>query len=192
MTPGVLTECDRSSGGCREVASSRQLGELLKPAARPRKGWVMSTKLQGLIVAGVDGSDQSLQAVRYAVQEAQRLDVGIRLVHATPETVPLGTKLPLISFRVGRPDRVHGLVDLGRRAGCRAPEAGCRHHGSPRARHQSSHGAPAQGRSCGHLVCPTSCVETEPLAPRLGTIQLTFEQGTLDALHVEALGFRGR
>ena len=57
----------------------------------------MSTKLQRPIVVGVDGTDQSRLAVRYAVLEAQRRDCGLRLVHAAPETVPMAPMLPLIS-----------------------------------------------------------------------------------------------
>jgi nucleotide-binding universal stress UspA family protein len=49
------------------------------------------------IVVGVDGSDQSMQAVRYAVQEAQRQSCGLTLVHALPENVPVAPMLPLVS-----------------------------------------------------------------------------------------------
>ena len=70
----------------------------------------MSTKLHDLIVVGVDDTDQSLQAVRYAVQDAQRLGCGLRLVHATPETLPMALTLPLIS--VETLDRVsHRIVN---------------------------------------------------------------------------------
>lgn len=57
----------------------------------------MSVNLERPIVVGIDGSDQSMQAVRYAVQEAQRMHCGLRLVHATPETVPMAPMLPLVS-----------------------------------------------------------------------------------------------
>lgn len=57
----------------------------------------MSTNLQRPIVVGVDGTDQSMLAVRYAAREAQSLGCGIRLVHATPEIVPMAPMLPLIS-----------------------------------------------------------------------------------------------
>lgn len=57
----------------------------------------MSTELQSPIVVGVDGTDQSMLAVRYAVQEAQSLGCGIRLVHAAPEMASTTTTLPLIN-----------------------------------------------------------------------------------------------
>jgi len=57
----------------------------------------MSGKLQRPIVVGVDGTDQGTLAVRYAVDEAQRLRCGIRLLHVAPETVPIAPMLPLIS-----------------------------------------------------------------------------------------------
>lgn len=59
----------------------------------------MTTESQGPIVVGVDGSDESLLAVRYAVQEAQRQGCGLRLVHATPETAPMAPMLPLIDVQ---------------------------------------------------------------------------------------------
>lgn len=57
----------------------------------------MSTKMRLPIVVGVDGTDRSMRALQFAVQDAQRLGCGLRLVHATPETVPMAPMLPLIS-----------------------------------------------------------------------------------------------
>lgn len=57
----------------------------------------MNTNSRIPIVVGVDGTDQSMRAVRYAVAEAQRQQCGLRLVHAIHETAPLAPMLPLIS-----------------------------------------------------------------------------------------------
>jgi len=57
----------------------------------------MESKWERPIVVGVDGTDQSRLAVRYAVLEAQRLGCGLRLVHAGPEVGPRTPELPLIS-----------------------------------------------------------------------------------------------
>lgn len=48
------------------------------------------------VVVGIDGTDQSLRAVRYAALEALRLGSRLRLVHAQPETTPLAPMLPLV------------------------------------------------------------------------------------------------
>ncbi len=50
------------------------------------------------IVVGVDGSEQSDRAVRYAVAEARRGGAGITLVHAVHETAPMAAMLPLYSM----------------------------------------------------------------------------------------------
>jgi nucleotide-binding universal stress UspA family protein len=42
------------------------------------------------VVAGVDGSEQSDRAVRFALAEARRRDVGVLLVHVVPVTAPMG------------------------------------------------------------------------------------------------------
>jgi nucleotide-binding universal stress UspA family protein len=47
------------------------------------------------VVIGVDGSAGSLAALRYGIAEAQRLDVGVRLVHVVPSYVPVATMMPL-------------------------------------------------------------------------------------------------
>lgn len=49
------------------------------------------------VVVGVDGSEQSERAVRYAVEEARRRGVGITFVHAVHETAPMTAMLPLFS-----------------------------------------------------------------------------------------------
>jgi nucleotide-binding universal stress UspA family protein len=53
---------------------------------------------QPILVVGVDGTDQSLRAVRYAVAEAARTGGWLRLVHAEPELVPMAPMLPLVSI----------------------------------------------------------------------------------------------
>ncbi len=49
-----------------------------------------------LIVVGTDGSPASVQAIRYAVGEAQRVGTGVRLVHVSPDYTPSTPMLPLI------------------------------------------------------------------------------------------------
>ncbi len=49
------------------------------------------------VVVGVDGSEQSERAVRYAVAEARRRGTGIRFVHAVHETAPMTAMMPLFS-----------------------------------------------------------------------------------------------
>jgi nucleotide-binding universal stress UspA family protein len=50
------------------------------------------------VVVGIDGSDQSDRAVRYAVIEARRRGTGVLLVHAVHETAPMAAMLPMYSF----------------------------------------------------------------------------------------------
>ena len=57
----------------------------------------MGAELDNPIVVGVDGSDDGLRAVRYAVRAAHEMGCGMRLVHVLPETVPMAPMLPLIS-----------------------------------------------------------------------------------------------
>ena len=57
----------------------------------------MTIHLQEPIVVGVDGTEESQVAVRFAALEARRNGCGLRLVHAMPETVPMAPMLPLIS-----------------------------------------------------------------------------------------------
>jgi nucleotide-binding universal stress UspA family protein len=47
------------------------------------------------ILVAVDGSRGSSAAIRFAAHEAQRLGTGIRLVHVTPNYVPMAPMLPL-------------------------------------------------------------------------------------------------
>lgn len=67
----------------------------------------MSNMTEEPIVVGVDGMDPSDRAVRYAVEEAQRLGCGLRLVHVAPEMVPRAPMLPMVSEE--------SLEQLGRR-----------------------------------------------------------------------------
>lgn len=46
---------------------------------------------QELIAVGVDGSAGSRTAIRWAAREADRLDVGLRLVHVFSDIVPMGS-----------------------------------------------------------------------------------------------------
>lgn len=59
------------------------------------------------VVVGVDGSEQSDRAVRFALAEARRRDSGMLLVHAGHETAPMAGKLPQF--------RVEAFADVGRR-----------------------------------------------------------------------------
>lgn len=59
------------------------------------------------VVVGVDGSEQSDRAVRYAVAEARRRGSGITLVHAVHETAPMAAMLPLYSME--------SLTEVGQR-----------------------------------------------------------------------------
>ena len=59
------------------------------------------------VVVGIDGSEQSDRAVRYAVAEARRLGTGITLVHAVHETAPMAAMLPLYSME--------SFVEVGQR-----------------------------------------------------------------------------
>lgn len=59
------------------------------------------------VVVGIDGSEQSDRAVRYAVTEARRRGTGITLVHAVHETAPMAAMLPLYS--------VEAFTAVGRR-----------------------------------------------------------------------------
>lgn len=63
--------------------------------------------LSGPIVVGVDGTEQSDRAVRYAVTEARRRGVGVLLVHALHESAPMAAMLPLYS--------VESFAEVGRR-----------------------------------------------------------------------------
>lgn len=47
------------------------------------------------VVVGVDGSPAAVQALRYAVAEAERLGTGVHVVHAVPTFVPMAPMYPL-------------------------------------------------------------------------------------------------
>lgn len=59
------------------------------------------------VVVGIDGSEHSDRAVRFAVVEARRRNAPITLVNAVHETAPMSAMLPLYS--------VEAFVDAGRR-----------------------------------------------------------------------------
>jgi nucleotide-binding universal stress UspA family protein len=48
------------------------------------------------VVAAVDGSDDGVRALGYAISEAVRRDLGLRIVHVQPETVVMGPMLPMV------------------------------------------------------------------------------------------------
>jgi nucleotide-binding universal stress UspA family protein len=50
---------------------------------------------RGIVVVGVDGSEEAERAIRYAVAEAARDGRAIRLVHVVHESVPLAPMLPM-------------------------------------------------------------------------------------------------
>lgn len=50
------------------------------------------------VVVGIDGTEQSAQALRYAATEARRRGCGLRLVHAIHETAPLTPMYPFLSM----------------------------------------------------------------------------------------------
>ena len=57
----------------------------------------MTTTPPGLpILVGVDGSKDSLAAVRFAAHEAQRVDARVHLVHVAPTYMPMAPMLPLL------------------------------------------------------------------------------------------------
>jgi nucleotide-binding universal stress UspA family protein len=67
----------------------------------------MTTQSVLPVVIGVDGSEQSERAVRYAVADARRRGTGLTVVHAVSETAPMAAMLPLYS--------VEALAEVGRR-----------------------------------------------------------------------------
>ena len=50
---------------------------------------------QNVILVGVDGSGGSNAAIRYAAAEAERSGAGLRLVHVTPDYLPIASVYPL-------------------------------------------------------------------------------------------------
>ncbi|QNN52832.1 universal stress protein [Nocardioides mesophilus] len=56
----------------------------------------MTTGGQLPVVVGIDGSEESMKALAYAVAEARRHDCKLVLAHAVPEVVPMTPMLPLV------------------------------------------------------------------------------------------------
>ena len=52
------------------------------------------------IVVGVDGSDQCLHAVQFAVAEAERSGCGVRMVHALPELAATSPVVPVAAYEI--------------------------------------------------------------------------------------------
>src|SRR5512143_2350033 len=52
------------------------------------------------VVVGVDGTEQGLQAVRFAVAEAQRAGCAVRLVHVLPELADTSPIVPLSKIEI--------------------------------------------------------------------------------------------
>lgn len=74
------------------------------------------------VVVGVDGSESALNAVRYAVHEAQRRDTGLTVVHVTPAYTPVGPALPMVADQAMR-DHAEGVLEhAGREARAAAPD----------------------------------------------------------------------
>lgn len=74
----------------------------------------MTNQTSRTVVVGVDGSENSDLAIRYAVAEARRRGTGITLVHAVHETAPMAAMLPLYSVEIlAREGRL--LVEDGER-----------------------------------------------------------------------------
>lgn len=57
----------------------------------------MSTELHRPVVVGIDGSDDSERALRFAIEEATRRGVGIRVVTAAYDKAPLPPMQPLLT-----------------------------------------------------------------------------------------------
>jgi len=67
----------------------------------------MDKQATGPVVVGIDGSEHSDRAVRYAVLEARRRGTSITLVNAVHETAPMAAMLPLYS--------VEAFIEVGQR-----------------------------------------------------------------------------
>lgn len=66
-----------------------------------------SETVEDVVVVGVDGTEQGLLAVRYAVVEARRTGCTLKLVHAVPEVVPMAPMMPMVGMET--------LTEAGRR-----------------------------------------------------------------------------
>lgn len=54
-------------------------------------------RIRGPVVVAVDGTEDGDRALKYAVEEARRLDCGLRLVHVPHETIPMAPMLPMFA-----------------------------------------------------------------------------------------------
>ena len=76
---------------------------------------------QPMVVVGVDGTPDGDRALGYAMEQAYRLGVGLRLVHVTPDPVPFSPMLPVFApgafpvvgnrILADAAARVHAVVD---------------------------------------------------------------------------------
>lgn len=71
----------------------------------------------GPIVVAVDGTDDGVRALKYGVQEANRLGRRLRLVHVAHQTVPMAPMLPLLSSETLLSIAQHVLADAEEHAG---------------------------------------------------------------------------
>ena len=60
----------------------------------------MGAHVKPPIVVGVDGSEQGLNAVQFAIGEARRSGCGVRLVHALPEVATTSPGVPLAAYEI--------------------------------------------------------------------------------------------
>ena len=60
----------------------------------------MGVQLKAPVVVGVDGTQQGLHAVQFAVAEAQRVGCGVRLVHVLPELATTSPIAPMAGHDV--------------------------------------------------------------------------------------------
>lgn len=60
----------------------------------------MSVQTTSPVVVGLDGTDQGIHAVQYAVAEARRLGCGVRLVHVLPDLADAGPIVPVGGFEL--------------------------------------------------------------------------------------------
>jgi nucleotide-binding universal stress UspA family protein len=58
----------------------------------------MGVQLKAPVVVGVDGTQQGLHAVQFAVAEAQRVGCGVRLVHVLPDLAATSPIVPMAGY----------------------------------------------------------------------------------------------
>ena len=58
----------------------------------------MGVQLKAPVVVGVDGTQQGLHAVQFAVAEARRVGCGVRLVHSLPELAATSPIVPMVGY----------------------------------------------------------------------------------------------